>query len=113
MAIRSFSSQFDDLTGSRDVDNDAPAGLRQEYIDAVYLVLERRPHGFNKTDERKLYNIISQSLGIQPSGEPYSGFRYAISRDVSKAEWQRFYDLIIRVAAEIPKDFPDGAPPAG
>jgi hypothetical protein len=105
MAIRSLSSQFDDATASRDVDNDAPAGLRQEYIDAIYLILERQPRGFNKTDERKLYNIISQSLGIRPSGKPYSGFRHATSRDVTKVEWQRFYDLIIRVAAEIPKIF--------
>jgi hypothetical protein len=105
MAIRSFSSQFEDTTATRDVDNDAPASLRQEYIDAIYLVLERQPSGFTKTDERRLYNIISQSLGIQPSGEPYSGFRYAISRDVTKVEWQRFYDLIIRVAAEIPRMF--------
>ena len=105
MAIRSFSSQFEDITANRDVDNDAPSGLRQEYIDAMYLVFERQPHGFSKTDERKLYNIISQSLGIQPSGEPYGGFRYAIGRDVNRADWQRFYDLIIRISGEIPKIF--------
>jgi hypothetical protein len=74
VAIRSFSSQFDDTTSNRSIDNDAPLALRQEYIDAVYLVLERQPNGFNKTDERRLYNVVSQSLGIQPSGEPYSGF---------------------------------------
>ena len=105
MPIRSFSSQFEDPAASRDVDNDAPPGLRQEWIDVVYLVLERQPRGFSKIDEKKLYNIISQSLGIQPSGEPYSGFRYAISRDVGRADWQRFYDLIIRVAAEVPTVF--------
>jgi hypothetical protein len=103
MEIRSFSSQFLDNTANRDVDNDAPAGLRQEWVDAVYFVLERQPHGFGNPDEKKLYNIISQSLGIQPSGQPYSSFRYAIGRDVSRADWQRFYDLIIRVAAEIPR----------
>lgn len=105
MAIRSFTSQFDDAAASRNVDDDAPAGLRQEYIDAVYMLFERQPQGFNKTDERRLYNVVSQSLGIQPSGEPYSGFRYAISRDVNKAEWQRFYDLIIRLGAEVPRIF--------
>jgi hypothetical protein len=105
MATRSFSSQFEDSTANRDVDNDAQAGLRQEWVDTVYSVLERQSSGFSKPDERKLYNIISQSLGIQPSGEPYSGFRYAIGRDVSRADWQRFYDLIIRVAAEIPEIF--------
>jgi hypothetical protein len=63
------------------------------------------PSGFREADEKKLYHVISQCLGIQPSGVPYSGFRYAISRDVNKAEWQRFYDLIIRVAAEVPQIF--------
>jgi hypothetical protein len=105
MAIRSFSSQFDDTTSNRSIDNGAPLPLRQEYIDAVYLLLERQPNGFNKTDERRLYNVVSQSLGIQPSGEPYSGFRYAISRDVNKVPWERFYDLILRVGAEIPAIF--------
>jgi hypothetical protein len=105
MAIRSFSSQFEDTAANRGVDDDAPAGLRQEWVDVVYLVLERQPRGFSKADERKLYNIISQSLGNQPSGEPYSGFRYAISRSVGSAEWRRFYDLIVRVAAEIPRIF--------
>ena len=47
MAIRSFSSQFEDATASRDVDNDAPAGLRHEWVDAVYLVLERQPRSFS------------------------------------------------------------------
>src|ERR1039458_1128044 len=37
-----------------------------------------RSRGFSKPDERKLYNIISQSLGIRPSGEPYAGFRDAV-----------------------------------
>jgi hypothetical protein len=105
MAIRSFSSQFEDTTANRNVDNDAPSGLRQEWVDAVYLLLERQPRGFSKTDEKKLYNIVSQSLGIQPSGEPYAGFRYAIGRDVGRADWQRFYDLIVRIAAEIPRIF--------
>jgi hypothetical protein len=100
--IRSFSSQFEDNTANRSVDNEAPAGLRQEWIGVIYFVFERQPRGFSKIDEKKLYNIISQSLGVQPSGEPYSGFRYAISREVGRADWQRFYDLIIRMSAEIP-----------
>src|SRR5262245_25271682 len=103
MTIRAFSAQFDDTTSNCSIDNDAPLPLPQEYIDAVYLLLDRQPNGFNKTDERRLYNVVSQSLGIQPSGEPYSGFRYAISRDVNKVAWE--YDLIIRIRAEIPAIF--------
>jgi hypothetical protein len=105
MAIRSFSSQFEDTTVNRDIDNDAPACLRQEWVDAAYFVIERQPRGFSEDDERKLYNTITQSLGIQSSGRPSSGFRHAIGREVGRADWQRFYDIIIRVAAEIPQIF--------
>lgn len=101
MVSRTFSSQFEDAS-SRAVDDDAPLGLRQEYVDTIYFVFERSPCGF---DERRLHNIICQSLGVQPSGNPYSGFRYAIGREVNNAPWQRFYDLIIRVAAEVPTIF--------
>jgi hypothetical protein len=98
MTVRSFSSSLDDNTGNRSIDNDAPAGLRQKFIDVVYLVFERL-HNF---DERRLHNIIIQSLGFQPGGTPYGGFRYAIGRDVLEAPWERFYDLIIRLVAELP-----------
>lgn len=102
MLMRDFSSKLDDNRATRSIDNDAPAGLRQEFLDAVYLLFERSPNQF---DERRLYNIISQCLGIQPSGNPYAGFRHAVSRDVNNAPWERFYDLIIRIAAEVPAIF--------
>jgi hypothetical protein len=105
MPLRSFSSQLEDLTASRTVDNDAPRGLRQEFIDAVYLLFERLPNGFTERDEKRLHNIVMQSLGIQPSGNPYGGFRYAVARDVGKVPWQRFYDLIVRLEAEVPEIF--------
>jgi len=100
MVSRSFSSQFDE-TANRSVDDDAPLGLRQEFVDTVYFIFERS----SRFDEKRLHNIIVQSLGVQPSGTPYAGFRYAIGREVNKASWQRFYDLIIRLDAEIPPIF--------
>lgn len=69
MVSRSFSSQFDEAA-NRSVDDDAPFGLRQEFVDTVYFILERRP----PFDEKRLHNIVLQSLGVQPSGNPYSGF---------------------------------------
>ena len=105
MAIRSFSSKLDAKTAIRSIDNDAPRGLRQEFIDAVYLLFERIPNGFDEIEERRLHNIIVQSLGFQASGKPMSGFRHAVGRDVSKAPWVRFYDLIVRIAAEVPEIF--------
>jgi hypothetical protein len=100
MVSRSFSAQFD-KAANRSVDDDAPLGLRQEFVDTVYFIFERRP----PFDEKRLHNIVLQSLGVQPSGNPYSGFRYAIGREVNRAPWQRFYDLIIRLDAEIPPIF--------
>jgi hypothetical protein len=98
MPIRSFSTEFDGDIGNRSIDNDAPQGFRQELIDFVYLIFEK----IRGYDESRLHKIITQSLGMQPSGQPYSGFRYAVGRDIGKAPWQRVYDLIIRLRAEVP-----------
>lgn len=47
-----------------------------------------------------MHRIICQSLGVSASGQPYSGFRYAAGRDLSKADWHRVYDLICRLWPE-------------
>lgn len=69
MAIRSFTSQLED-SGVRSVDNDAPSGVRQEFIDLAFLVFE------NAMDwnEAKLHKIITRSLGFTPSGQPTAAF---------------------------------------
>ena len=48
---------------------------------------------------RRLYDIVAQSLGVAPSGQPYAGFRNVSGRDLSKADWQRVYDVICRFVA--------------
>lgn len=48
--------------------HDAPLGLRQEYVDVIYFLFERLPSGFREADEKRLYHVISQCHGIQPSG---------------------------------------------
>lgn len=100
MAIRAFTSQIDDDTVGRSIADDAPVGMRQEFIDAAFHVLEPAP-GFS---EARLHRIISQSLGLAPSGQPYGGFRYAIGRDLGRADWPRVYDLICRLWPEVPPD---------
>src|SRR5208282_6548964 len=99
MPIRSFTSQLEDSAG-RSVDDDAPSGLRQEFIDLVFHVFERAPH----YDEARLHKIITQSLGFAASGQPYGGFRYAVGRDINRSEWPRVYDLICRLWAELPAE---------
>ena len=101
MAIRAFTSQFDDQTVTRSVDDDAPPGLRQEFVDAAFSTIEQKP-GYNH--DARLHRIISQSLGRAPAGNPYGGYRYAISRDITSVDWPRVYDLICRLWPEIPPD---------
>jgi hypothetical protein len=96
MTIRSFSSQQEDFTG-RSCDNDAPSGLRQEFIDLAFHIFAQD----RRYDESLLHKIITQSLGFAASGQPYGGFRYAAGRDIDKAEWPRIYDLICRLWAEL------------
>ncbi len=99
MAIRSFSSQLDDSAG-RTVDDDAPAGLRQEFIDlAFHTFMQARGY-----DEARLHKIITQSLGLSASGQPYGGFQYAVGRDINRVEWPRVYDLVCRLWAELPPE---------
>ena len=43
MAIRAFTSQLDEQTGGRPIDDDSPPGLRQEFIDAAFHVLHSCP----------------------------------------------------------------------
>jgi hypothetical protein len=103
MTIRAFTSQVGDQAAWRPVDDDAPAGLRQEFIDAAFHVLEPAPD----FREARLYTIVSQSLGVVPSGQPYGGFRYAIGRDLNRADWPRVYDIICRLWPEVPWDLRD------
>jgi hypothetical protein len=98
MSIRSFTSQLEDSAG-RSVDDDAPSGLRQEFIDLAFHVFEKA----TKYDEAWLHKIITQSLGFSPAGSPMGGFRYAVSRDINEADWQRVYDLICRLWADLPR----------
>lgn len=119
MPIRDFTSQQQNSAPTgRTVDDAAPEGLRQEFIDLVYQVhrnIPQRLHRFGQTmqynqqyhplfDEANLHKVITQSLGFSAAGEPYGGFRYAVGRDIGKAEWSRVYDLMSRLWDEIPSE---------
>jgi len=91
---------------------DAPQGMRQEFIDLFFTLIEDLPRPNPLTPDH-LYRIISQSLGIQAAGNPYGGFRYAAGRDIRGVEWPRVYDLISRLwadydRADISGDFLEG-----
>jgi hypothetical protein len=82
----------------RTIDNDAPNGLRQEILEVAFSIAENAT-GMQTTPER-IQRIVSQTLGIAPSGNPWAGYRHAAGRDLDRAPWERAYDVILRLAAE-------------
>jgi hypothetical protein len=98
MSTRGFSLGGQIPPPQRNIDSDAPQPMRQEILDVAFSLAEHRDRNGPIPDQ--IYRIVSQTLGIAPSGAPYGGFRYAAGRDLSRAEWQRVYDVILRLAAE-------------
>jgi len=95
--FRDFSSSDEFQPAVRNIDSDAPSGMRQELIDLVFHLAE---HNSPPLSDAQMHRIICQSLGVAASGQPYSGFRYAAGRDLGKADWSRVYDLICRLWPE-------------
>jgi hypothetical protein len=91
--VRGFTARSGSDTGTRNVE-DAPQSMRQELIDLFFSLAE---HNQEEIPPDHVYRVICQSLGISPSGSPYSGYRYASGRDVRGVEWPRIYDLISRL----------------
>jgi hypothetical protein len=87
----------------RNIDKDAPQGMRQEILDAAFSIAEHNSDARLTTD--LIYRVVSQTLGIAPSGNPYGGFRYAAARDLSRAPWPRVYDIILRLAREFDQEW--------
>lgn len=98
--FREFSASDEVERPVRDIDSDAPAGMRQELIDLFFHLAE---HNSPPLNDGSMYRIVCQSLGERASGQPYSGFRYAAGRDFAKAGWQRVYDVICRLWPEFTK----------
>jgi len=95
--FRDFSSSDEFQPAVRNIDSDAPSGMRQELIDIVFHLAE---HNSPPLSDVQMHRIICQSLGVPASGQPYGGFRYAAGRDLGKADWARVYDLICRLWPE-------------
>jgi hypothetical protein len=90
--VRGFSGQG----GGSDIRNveDAPRPMRQELVDLFFTIAE---HSSDEIPPEHIYRATAQSLGIEASGVPYSGYRYATGRDIRGVDWPRVYDLIVRL----------------
>jgi len=98
MTTRGFSVGGQVPPPERNIDNDAPYGMRQEVVDVAFSIAEHSSAGGPTPD--RLYRVVSQTLGIAPAGNPYGGYRYATGRDLRQAEWPRVFDVILRLAFE-------------
>jgi len=98
MTTRGFSMSGNLPLPERNIDCDAPQPMRQEILDVAFSIAEHSNHQEPTAD--RIYRIVSQALGIAPSGTPYAGFRYAAGRDLRQTAWPRVYDLIVRLAFE-------------
>jgi hypothetical protein len=98
MATREFSMGGNIPPPERNIDNDAPQGMRQEVLDVAFSIAEHS--GDPQITPDHIYRLVSQTLGIATSGNPYGGYRYAAGRDLRGAGWPRVYDVVLRLARE-------------
>ena len=95
MSTRGFSSSQPFVQPQRTLE-DAPAGLRAEATDTVFSIAEaygQQPQG--------LYRTIALTLGIADAAvQPYGGVVQRAAQYLGRAEWPRFYDVIVRLAPD-------------
>lgn len=96
-SIRGFSIPEGHIPPIRNIE-DAPAAMRQELLDAFYLVAGQTQGQLDI--DNHLYLVISQCLGVQAAGNPMGGRRQRLGRDLGNADWPRIYDLIVRLWPE-------------
>jgi hypothetical protein len=93
-SFRQFSTSEGLITKARTVDSDAPREFRNELIDLVFSLADA------PLTEDHLFRLMTQNIGASVSANPYGGYRYAIGRDLGRADWVRVYDLLPRLADE-------------
>jgi hypothetical protein len=89
--IRHFGEQEGHAPPLRNIDNDAPAPMRQELLAVIYDLL---PQGGAAVHEEEMYYGIEQMLGVQAAGNPIAGWRQRLGRDLANADWVRIYDVM-------------------
>src|SRR5260370_15007957 len=89
--IRHFGEQEGHAPPLRNIDNDAPAPMRQELLAVIYDLL---PQGGAAVHDELIYYGIEQVLGVQAAGNPIAGWQQRLGRDLANADWVRIYDII-------------------
>jgi hypothetical protein len=96
MVTRGFSGGPQFAPPQRTIDDDAPLGLRREFLDIAFHLAEN--HTSPTPDQ--IYRVIFQSLGLEMTANPFGGYRNRANRDIGTVPWPRFYDLVERLALE-------------
>ena len=106
MGTRVFSAELGDAAPeNRTLDNDAPGGLRLEFVDTVFSLAETDTVLHNRITDTRLYRVLKQSMGLAMAPDtPMNGFRNGAARQVRDLPWQRVYDLICRWWREFPPE---------
>jgi hypothetical protein len=111
MSTRDFSRTRS--PASRTIDNDAPGKLRLEWLAAIFDLAEQSIErhqargGYRVVTEcvtpEKLYKLVNGTLGVSDAVQPYGGYLKRASTNLSGADWERFYDVVLRVFKEFKK----------
>ena len=97
MTFRGFTSSDEFSKKNRTIE-DAPAGLRHEFVDILFHVCEHNEYSPKEPD---IFKILCQTSGESAAEYPDGGWRAGASRVVDEIEWPRFYDLILRFFTEL------------
>jgi hypothetical protein len=101
-----FSAQLNTTAPeSRMIDSDAPAGLRLEFLDSVFSLIDTDPE--KRVTDWQLYKVLKQSMGLSMAPDnPMAGPRGGAGapRQIKDLPWPRVYDLICRWWSEFPED---------
>lgn len=95
MPFREFSTSQGLDPRDRPIDADAPLSFRNELVDLVFSLAPN-----SQLPEEHFFRLMTQNIGASVAGNPYGGYRYAIGRDLGRAEWVRVYDLLPRLGSE-------------
>jgi hypothetical protein len=90
---RGFSSQLNDDSGARDIE-DAPDPMRRELIDFIFSLSE---HYHEEISPEYVYQVICHSLGFEALSFVPGGYRPASAKNLIRVDWSRTYDLIDRL----------------